>query len=119
MSPLQPNYREPRINAKVLNGQNNFHVDWQTRIQLYHIKPLSLSLSLGIPPIPPAFSCYVTFTKCILDLLTTTHFDYIRYQTDGGGKPWEARRQTQGGQWGRHLLVCLIGFVFILVFNYI
>lgn len=95
MSPLQPNYREPRINAKVLNGQNNFHVDWQTRIQLYHIQ-----LSLGIPPIP-AFSCHVTCTKCILDLLTTTHFDYIRYQTDGGGKPWEARRQTQGGAVGK------------------
>lgn len=84
MSPLQLNYRAERINAKVLNGQNNVHVNGQTKVHAYHIPPLSL--------LPPASPCCVTCTKCILDLLTTTHFDYIRCQAATGwarGAEWE------------------------------
>lgn len=75
----------------------------------------TIYLRFPFPFFPPASPCCVTCTKCILDLLTTTHFDYIRCQAATG-----KARGYGGGEAGvRHLLVCLIGFVFILVFNYI
>lgn len=53
MSPLQLNYSaaradRERINAKVLNGQNNVHVNGQTKVHAYHIPPLPFLPPLAV-----------------------------------------------------------------------
>lgn len=54
MSPLQLNYsaaRAERINAKVLNGQNNVHVNGQTKVHAYHIHTSASPSPLLLPPL--------------------------------------------------------------------